>query len=82
MYVSLRPPKHGCVWNDKNRVYDPVMTEPESIVELSMCKCNTRCLTQRCKCKKNGFLYSKLCHCKSCENIQGNLYLEDFIADC
>ena len=33
---------------------------PESIVELSMCKCTTGCLTQRCKCKKNGFL------CSSC----------------
>ena len=30
-------PQHGWVWNDKNDVYDPVMTElspvPESIVE-------------------------------------------------
>ena len=36
-----RPSKHGWVWNDKNRVYHPVMTESESIPELSMCKCNT-----------------------------------------
>ena len=80
------PSQHGRVWNDKNGVYDPVMTErspsPESIVELSMCKCTTSCLTQRCKCKKNGFVCSELCHCKSCENSQGNLYAEDFVADC
>ena len=79
------PSQHGWVWNDKNGVHDPVMTElspaSESMVELSMCKCTTGCLTQRCKCKKNGFVYSKLCHCKSCENIEGNLYLEDFVAD-
>ena len=76
------PSKHGWVWNDKNRVYDLVLTEPESRAELSMCKCNTGCLRQRCKCKKNGFVYSELCHCKSCKNIERNLYPEDFIADC
>ena len=78
------PSQHGWVWNDKNGVYDPVMTElgpvPESIAELSICKCTTGCLTQRCKCKKNGFVFSDLCHCKSCENIEGNLYQEDFVA--
>ena len=31
-----RPSQYGWVWNNKNRVYDPVMTEPESIVELSI----------------------------------------------
>ena len=80
------PSQHGWVWNNKNGVYDPVMTElspaPESIVELSMCKCTTGCLTQRCKCKKNGFICSELCHCKSCENIEGNLYPEDLVDDC
>ena len=80
------PSQHGWVWNDKDCVYDPVMTElspaPESIVELSMCKCTTGCLMQKCKCKKNGFVCSQLCHCKSCENIEGNPYPEGFIADC
>ena len=60
------PSQYGWVWNDKNGVYDPVTAElspvPESIVELSMCKCTTGCFTQRCKCKKNGFVYSELCH--------------------
>ena len=45
------PTQHGWVWNDKNCVYDPVMIElspaPESIVELSVCKCFTGCLTQK-----------------------------------
>ena len=54
------PSQHGWVWNDKNGVCEPVMTEfspaPESIVELRMCKCTTGCLMQRCKCKKNGFV--------------------------
>ena len=76
------PSRYGWVWNDKNGVYDPVMTElgpaPESIVELSICKCTTGCLTKRCKCKMNGFV----CHCKSCENIEGNLYSEDFVDYC
>ena len=60
------PSQHDWVWNDKNGVYDPVMTElgpvPESIAEVSICKCTTGCLTQRCKCKKNGFVFSDLCH--------------------
>ena len=60
------PSQHDWVWNYKNGVYDPVMTElgpvPESIAELSICKCTTGCLTQRCKCKKNGFVFSDLCH--------------------
>ena len=72
--------------DDKNGVHDPVMTKlspaPESIVELNMCKCTTGCLTQRCKCKKNGFVCSELCHCKSFKNIEGNLYPEDFVANC
>ena len=50
------PSQHDWVWNDKNCVYNPVMTElspaPESKVELSMCKCTTGCLMQRCKYKK------------------------------
>ena len=80
------PSQHGWIWNDENGVYDPVMTElnhvPESIDEVSICKCTIGCLTQRCKCKRNGFVCSELCHCKSCENIEENLYLEDFVADC
>ena len=60
------PSQHDWVRNYKNGVYDPVMTElgpvPESIAELSICKCTTGCLTQRCKCKKNGFVFSDLCH--------------------
>ena len=63
------PSQHGWVWNDKNGVYDPVMTEfspaPESIVALNMCKCTTGCLTQKCKFKKNGFVCFKLCHCNN-----------------
>ena len=55
---------------------------PESIDELSMCKCTIGCLTQRYKWKKNGFVCLELCYCKSCENIGENLYPEDFVADC
>ena len=78
------PSQHDWVWNEKNCVYDPVVAEisPAPIVELSMCKCTTGCVMQKCKCKKNGFVCSELCYCKSCENVEGNLYPEDFIADC
>ena len=52
---------------------------PESVVELSMCKCTNGCLTQRRKFKKNCFLCSELCHCKSLENIEENLCPEDLL---
>ena len=55
---------------------------PESVDELSMCRCTIGCLTQRYKCMKNGFVCSELCYCKSCENIEENLYPKDFVADC
>ena len=55
---------------------------PESMVELGIYKCTTGCLMQRYKCKNNGFVCSELCHCKSCKNSEGNLYLEDFVVDC
>ena len=77
--TNLRKPISAWLgWNDKNGVYDPMKTElspqPASVAELSMCKCTTGSLTQRCKCKKNGFVCSELHHCKSCTNIEGNLY--------
>ena len=74
------PSRHGWVWNDKNGVYDPVMTELSPA--LGMCKCTTGCLMQKCKFRKNGFVCFELCHCKQCKNIEGNLYPEDFAADC
>ena len=54
--LTLRSPSHpGCFWDDKNGLYDPVMTEfspaPQSINKLNMYKCTRDCL------KKNGFLY-------------------------
>ena len=68
------PSRHGWTWNEEIGLYEPIMTDlspaPESIVELSMCKCTTGCLTQRCKCKKNGFVCSELCHCTSCKNVE------------
>ena len=79
------PSRHGWTWNEEIGLYEPITTDlspaPESIVELSMCKCTTGCLTQRCKCKKNGFVCSELCHCTSCKNVEETMTPEDFVPD-
>ena len=79
--LTLRSPSHpGCFWDDKNGLYDPVMTEfspaPESINKLNMYKCTRDCL------KKNGFVYFELFDFKSWKNKEENLCPEGFIADC
>ena len=54
------PEEYGWIWNDDFQMYDAVMTKlppaPETIVELTVCSCETGCTTNRCKCKKNGDL--------------------------
>ena len=76
--------QHEQIWDDKNGVYNPVMAEfsHESIVGLSMCKRNTKCLPQICKRKEKTFVCSQSHHCQSCGNSEENLYLKDFVANC
>ena len=77
------PKKHGWYWNEQNGAYSPVMTTlspaPESVVELSICRCTTGCKTLRCKCKKNNFVCTEMCLCKVCENVEEDGYLDEFL---
>ena len=50
---------------------------PDSIIELSMCKCTTGCSSFRCKCRKNGLLCMEMCLCADCHNE----YNEDITSD-
>ena len=50
---------------------------PESIVELSMCGCNTGCSSLRCKCKKNNLVCTEMCICMDCENDEETASAEE-----
>ena len=66
------PINFGWQLNKPENTYEPVMMEqlpaPDSIIELSMCKCNSGCSSLRCKCKKNGMLCMEMCLCINCQN--------------
>ena len=57
---------------DANEEYEEVRTTlphaPESIIHLTVCHCQTRCVTKRCKCRKNGLKCLEMCQCLECEN--------------
>ena len=40
---------------------------PESVIDLSICRCKTGCNSLRCKCRKNGLKCSDMCLCCDCE---------------
>ena len=50
-----------------------LLPAPESVIELSMCKCTQGCMTQRCKCKKNDMVCTEMCLCRECENVEEEL---------
>jgi len=70
--VLLSPSDFGWQLNEVENTYEPVMMEqlpaPDSIIELSMCKCNSGCSSLGCKCKKNGMLCMEMCLCVDCRN--------------
>ena len=69
---TLRNPEE-CGWKlDANKEYEAVTTilppAAESIIHLTVCHCKTKCVTMRCKCRKNGLKCSEMCECLECEN--------------
>ena len=57
---------------DASEEYEEVRTTllpaPESIIHLTVCHCKTRCVTKRCKCRKNRLKCLEMCQCLKCEN--------------
>ena len=41
---------------------------PVSVIEMSVCKCNTWCANQRCIFRKNKLACTEMCKCSDCEN--------------
>ena len=68
----LDPNDYGWLFNEKDQVFEPVMTSlapaPESIIHLTVCNCKTNCSTNRCKCPKNVLNCSEMRGCENCEN--------------
>ena len=66
------PTEFGWYWESNAKTYEPTMTTlppaPESVIDLSMCHCKTKCTTLRCKCKKNALVCSEMCLCIDCMN--------------
>ena len=50
------PNEFGWNWNKDDHIFGPVMTTnppaPESIIELSSCRCKSGCRSGRCRCYK------------------------------
>ena len=59
-----QPTDYGWRLDDDNQ-YEPVTTTllpaPKSIIHLAVCSCKTKCVTMRCKCKKNNLKCSEMC---------------------
>ena len=79
------PENFGWKWDDDNSIYEPIMTTllpaPESVIDLSMCRCRTKCENLRCKCRKNELNCSEMCLCIDCGNMDRDGDLNDVDID-
>ena len=68
------PDPSGCGWycNRSEKLLEPVLSKvtpvPESILHLTVCNFKTKCVTNRCKCRKNGLNCSEMYDCENSEN--------------
>lgn len=68
---KLDPCKHGFYKVDEH--YIPIRSKlppaPESLIEMTSCKCKKACKTNKCSCKAVGMPCTDLCQCgELCEN--------------
>ena len=79
------PENFGWKWDDDNSIYEPIMTTllpaPESVIDLSMCRCGTKCENLLCKCRTNGLNCSEMCLCIDCGNMDRDGDLDDVDID-
>ena len=68
------PVLYGWKLKSTGDMYEAVTTTllpaPESIIHLSVCGCTTKCITLRCKCRKNNLKCSDMCKCNECLNTE------------
>ena len=59
-------------WERSGDAYVSVMTDelpaPNVVIELSICSCKTKCITNRCKCNRYNLQGTDMCKCIGCEN--------------
>ena len=59
-------------WECYGDTYKTTMTDelpaPIALIELSVCACKTKCVNDRCKCRKNKLQYTDMCKCIDCAN--------------
>lgn len=59
-------------WERSDDAYKPIMTDklpaPVALIELSVCSCTTKCVNNRCKCRKNKLQCTDMCKCIDCDN--------------
>ena len=70
--ILAGPQKNGWRLNKITNLYHPIMTKnppvPDTVVELSLCRCKTGCTQRRCICKKNNLLCTEMCLCVNFSN--------------
>ena len=72
-------------WDIIEGQLNPTMTNnlpaPLSLLELSSCSCKGNCSSNRCKCKKNGFVCTDMCKCVGCINDTNDGDEKDVLAE-
>ena len=66
------PPAIDYGWENVDAALVPLLTDslpaPLALIELSSCSCKSSCTSNKCKCRKNGFICTDLCKCLECRN--------------
>ena len=59
-------------WEAVDNSLLPITTDSlpasKAVIEMTVCSCKTKCLTNRCKCRKNNLKCTDMCLCIDCEN--------------
>ena len=70
--IQSLPPAINYGWEFVEEAFSPIMTDnlpaPSALIEMVSCSCKSNCLTNRCQCRKNGFICTDMCKCVNCEN--------------
>ena len=78
--IQNLPSPEGYGWELNSSLLDPIMTDnlpaPISLIELSVCNCESRCASKRCRCLKNNLMCTDMCKCQNCKNAD-DLDIED-----
>ena len=70
--IQNLPSPEGYGWELNSSLLDPIMTDnlpaPIGLIELSVCNCESRCASKRCRCLKNNLVCTDMCKCQNYKN--------------